>query len=181
MKLMDYSDADRSQLAAIFECSLESLDAILARYVAAAEEEYVSMILGQRVFTRGSDIREYRLFLLIQRVFVNRLPSERAICALFQTSTTQGRALLRAVLSKYQYQLQYTIETTLEALIQSASQDPESEVWSVTVDSECEIDALNRRLSGLDGTLPQVAKSRGLVGTYEIRNSAYEALKSSFS
>src|SRR5665213_2073062 len=90
--VMDLSADDRKQLAAIFDCDLASLDATLAKYHSAAEEEYVRMILGQRVFTRGTDIREYRMLLLIQHVFANRLPTERTICALFQTSTTQGRA-----------------------------------------------------------------------------------------
>jgi hypothetical protein len=55
------SNGDRNQLAAIFECEPDSLDALLAKNIAAAEEKYVSIFLQQRLFTRGSDIREYRL------------------------------------------------------------------------------------------------------------------------
>jgi hypothetical protein len=85
----------------------------VAKYADAAAEEYIRMILGQRVFTRGQDIREYRLYLLVKHVFAGKLPTEQQICSLFQTTTTQSRALLRAVMSKYQYELQEAIYDTL--------------------------------------------------------------------
>ncbi|HEY8788095.1 MAG TPA: hypothetical protein VIM10_03025 [Actinopolymorphaceae bacterium] len=95
-----YSPPERKQLAATLGCDAKDLTKTLKAYGEAASEEYVRMILGQKVFTRGTDIREYRLSLLITHVFGGRLPSEQLISALFQTTATQSRALLRAVMSK---------------------------------------------------------------------------------
>lgn len=69
------------------------------------------MFIGQRVFTRGRDIQEYRLFLLIRGPFGNTIPDDQMVCDLFQT-TTQSRALVRSVMSKYQYELSQAIILT---------------------------------------------------------------------
>ena len=176
---MKLSKAEKAQLAATFECSGPELPGHLKAYTDAAAEEYVRMILGQRVLTRGQDIREYRLFLMIIHVFGGVLPDERRISALFQTTTTQSRALLRAVMSKYQYELQSIIRTTLVETVRSATPDPGNpDVHNITVESENVIDALNREISGIDGTLPQIQKARRTVATYDVPKSSYEQLKS---
>lgn len=176
MAQMNLSDPEIDQLAQILDCEKEEVADGLQAFSDAATEEYVRMILGQRVFTRGQDVREYRLYLLIRHVFDGRLPSEQQISDLFQTTTTQSRALLRAVMSKYQYELHDAISATLNAALDDAEHDAETDTWSITVDSENVIDALNRRLASIDGTLPQIVRSRNTITTYEVKNSAYEKL-----
>jgi hypothetical protein len=171
-----YSEEERRQLAATLQCTVEALDGVLKAYTAAASEEYIRMILGQRVLTRGQDIREYRLSLLITHVFGGRLPSEQQISALFQTTTTQSRALLRAVMSKYQYELQDAIRASLRDELHKATRVQGTSEWLLTCDSENIIEALNREIVKVDGTLPQIRKSRGTVGAYDISNSTYDAL-----
>ena len=177
----DLTSADSNQLMVTFRCDADQLQDYIDRCSEAAKEEYLRMILGQRVFTRGSDIREWRLFLLIKYVFDGRLPSERAISGLFQTSTTQSRALLRAVMSKYQYELQESVNRTLGQTLRNAQQKKEGDPWSVTVDSENIIEALNRELAAIDGTLPPISKKRGSVIAYEIMNSSYQKLRDRYN
>lgn len=176
---MNLTTAERNQLSAILGCDRNMLTSTLRRYEDAAKEEWVRMILGQKVFTRGTDVREYRLFLMIQQVFGGRLPSEKTISGHFQTTTTQSRALLRAVMSKYQYELQGAIRDTLTDHLNGATQS-DDETWSMVVDSENVVEALNREVATIDGTLPQIAKSRGTVITYEIQNSTYVSLRQRF-
>src|SRR5207253_2749865 len=64
----------------------------LKAYAEAAVLEHIRMFIGQKVFTRGSDIREYRLFLLIDTAFNGFIPDEQTVCALFQCTVTQSRA-----------------------------------------------------------------------------------------
>lgn len=47
----------------------------------------------------------------------------------------------------------------------------------LTVDSSNLIEALNRVIASLDGTLPRIQKERGTVASFELERSAYEALK----
>ncbi len=133
------------------------------------------MMLGQRVLTRGQDIREYRLSLLIRFVFGGRLPSDQQISALFQTTITQSRALLRAVMSKYQYELKDAIRATLRDELQRAQLQQSGE-WLLTCDSENVIEAFNREIATVDGALPQVTRSRGTVGAYDIQASTHAVL-----
>jgi hypothetical protein len=67
---------EKKQLAAILGTTASNLDAALKPFAKAALEEYVRMFLGQRVFTRGSDAREFRLLLLIKHAFDNRFPDD---------------------------------------------------------------------------------------------------------
>ena len=74
-------------------------------------------------------------------------------------------------------ELQQAIDKTLREVLSRAQQDKVTKVWTVTVDSENVIAALNRRLATIDGTLPQISRAKNTITTYEIANSAYEALR----
>jgi hypothetical protein len=173
---VELSESERSQLAMILAVDPDDVDKALSRYGAAATEEYVRMMLGQRVFTRGQDVREYRLLLMIKHVFAPTLPSEQQVSRLFQTTTSQSRALLRAVMSKYQYELREVIHATLAGVLDRACYRDDDQVWEVTADAET-VAALNRELVAVDGTLPEVTHVVGTVGMYEIHPSAYHALR----
>jgi hypothetical protein len=168
------TEVERDQLAGILGSGVDELETRLVPYATAAVHEYVGMFLGQRVFTRGSDILEYRLFLLIRSAFDQRLPDEQRISALFQTSLTGSRSLLRSVMSKYQYELQSEIGKTLRETLEGAT--IEGDDFLVTLNSENVVEALNRLLGKLDGTLPSVSKKSGTVATYVVRASAYHRL-----
>jgi hypothetical protein len=173
------ADGERAQLAGILECSESELDATLSTYAHAALEEYARMFIGQRVFTRGSDIREYRLFLLIKTAFGNELPDEQRVCSLFQTTITQSRSLIRSVMSKYQYELQDAIDETLKSEVAGATRDGDD--WVVIVHSENIVEALNRVIGTIDGSLPQIEKKRGTVAGYVMKPSAYLRLCQHYS
>src|SRR6266498_4042564 len=117
--------SDSKQLAGIIGVKASQLDKAFEAFARAAVEEYVEMFLGKKVFTRGSDIREFRLFLLIRSAFGNKIPDEQKVCDLFQCSTTRARSLIRAVMSKYQYDLSEAIDDTLTATVEKISRDDE--------------------------------------------------------
>lgn len=178
---MELTPQEKTQLAAIFGCAVEDIGQELERYAAAAQEEYIRMILGQRVFTRGQDVREYRLVLMIRHAFGGRLPSETEVSARFQTTASQSRALLRAVISKYQYELHEPIQESLKAELAAAVEHPEVKGGRIlTVDSENVVDAFNRILASIDGTLPPVSRVRNSVSTFELQPSTYQALRKHF-
>jgi len=165
---------ERTQLAAILGCDVSNLDTALSSYGTAALEEYARMFLGQRVFTRGSDIMEYRLLLLTKGSFSGRLPDEQRVSALFQRSSTASRALIRAVLAKFQYELSGEIAATMRDSLNAVVDDEDS--WSFVVNSENIVEAMNRVLAVIDGTLPQVTKKPGMVTSYALKPSSYLAL-----
>jgi hypothetical protein len=167
--------SESKQLAGILGIKPAELAKALQPFAKSATEEYVRMFLGQRVFTRGRDALEFRLFLLIRGAFGNKIPDEKRVCALFQCSPTQARSLIRAVMAKYQYDLSEAIDATLTETVKQVSRDNEDEL-SVIINSENLVDALNITLASIDGSLPQVAKKKGTVSTYDVKESSYEKL-----
>jgi hypothetical protein len=73
------SQPEQVQLAGTLRVAVDDLREHLEAHANAAVEEYVRMFLGQRVYTRGSDIREYRLLLLIRHALGGRIPSEAGL------------------------------------------------------------------------------------------------------
>lgn len=176
---LNFDSTEREKLAGILQCTIDELDNKLQSYSAAALEEYCRMILGQKVFRRTQDIKEYRLFLLIQKVFGNKLPDDQEISRLFQTTPSESRSLVRSITSKYQYELQSAITNTLEEIINGARQN-EDHTFSVTVNSSTKIQELNNIIASLDGTLPVIIKEQGTVSSYIIKASSYKTLKKYF-
>lgn len=176
---LSLSPDEKTQLAGILQCQPNELDDLLAPYARAAVEEYTRMFIGQRVFTRGADIREYRLFLLIKEPFNSHIPDEQRVSDLFQTTASQSRSLVRSVMSKYQYELQDAINETLKQTVAEA--EAEDDDWTVTVNSENIVDALNRVIGSIDGSLPQIEKKRGTVSNYVVRRSSYTRLCERFN
>ena len=173
------TDQERKDLARILDCPQNKLAETLAPFASSALTEMATMFLGQKVFTRGSDILEYRLLLLIELAFDGKVPGEQQVSKLFQTTNAGSRALLRAVMSKYQYQLQDAIAGSLSQLLEKATGD-EGDVRTISVLNLNFVEELNRILAGIDPTLPPVTKRRGSVSTYDIPASSFAKLKASF-
>jgi hypothetical protein len=147
----------------------------LKSFAEAAVLEYARMFIGQKVFTRGSDIREYRLFLLIRTAFNNSIPDEQTVCALFQCTLSQSRGLLRAVMSKYQYELSEAIEGTLTALVGRVKKNKNGALV-VAINNESVVGELNKVLASVDSAQDQIARQTGKLATYELKPDAYKKL-----
>ncbi|HDZ9126326.1 TPA: hypothetical protein RUY84_002776, partial [Vibrio cholerae] len=105
------------------------------------------------------------------------IPDEKDVTHLFQTTLTESRSLIRAVISKYQYLLRDAIDQTMLTVLNAAEAETDASPYEVVIKSQNIVDELNRLISDIDGSLPSVTKKRGSVSTYEIKRSAYEQLK----
>jgi len=173
---LNLSEEDQGELRKIIGRTDSELDESLAPFASAAVEELITMFLGKRVFSRGSDILEYRLYLLIKHAFSFRIPNEQDVCRLFQTTSTGSRSLIRAVMSKYQYLLKDAIDGTLIDCLNKAEVTEGNESVTVAIHNANLVDELNRELAEIDSSLPPVQKKRGSVSTYELKPSAYTKL-----
>lgn len=178
--IINISEQDQEELAQILGCDRANLEEELQKYASAAIQEYVSMFLGQKVFKRGTDILEYRLFLLIEEAFENKVPDEQDVCKLFQSTSTEARSLIRSVISKYQYQLKTALDRTIKAILNNATRENEHNPYTVTINSQNVVEELNRQLASIDGSLTPVTKKRGSVSIYEIKPSSYARLCEKF-
>jgi hypothetical protein len=170
---LQLDDRERELLARILGCPKSKLEQELAPYATAALEEWTRMFIGERVYTRAGDLREYRLFLLIKHVW-KRVPVNRVVSALFQTTTAGSGTLVRNVLSKFRYELGDTLGGSLKATLEAARRLNEGEL-QLLVPSTNLVDALNERIEELDPSLPRLSPGDG-VASYRLRQSSYEAL-----
>ena len=173
---LELSDDEFQELSDIVGGTRTQLSGRLRKYATAAMLEYVTMILGQRVFRRASDIHEFRLFLLIEHVFDNEIPDEQAVCRLFQLTPTESRSLIRSVMAKYQYQLKTAIDKSMKSAVSGATAATSGDPFIATIKSRNVVDALNVILAELDGSLQTVSKKQGSVAEYEISPASYKAL-----
>lgn len=173
---LNLSKDEREKLASILDCEVSEISSKLGCYASAALMEYVSMMLGQKVFRRGSDMLEYRLFLLITTAFENTIPDEQDVCRIFQATSNESRSLIRSVMSKFQYQLKEAITASMKEVIESAESPGDGESYSVTIHSISIVDSLNVILARNDGGLQPVSKKRGSVSDYVISPSSYQTL-----
>jgi hypothetical protein len=175
------SNAEINTLAEILQCAPKDVPDILSKYSASALREYVDMISGKKVFKRGSDMLEYRLLLMIEEVFGNLIPEENTVSNIFQTTTSESRSLIRAIMSKYQYQLKIAIESSLRYIVKNSKQETAESDYTVVINSQNLVDELNLLLAQIDGNLPLVSKQRGSVSTFVIKPSSYKKLKEKLS
>ncbi|WP_423409016.1 hypothetical protein AABM38_02700 [Heyndrickxia sp. MSNUG] len=171
---IDLTEYEEVLLGQILQLSdNEVLEEVLNEYAKASFEEYIRMFMGQKVFTRGSDFKEYRLFLIIKNALQERIPNEEKVSSLFQLTSTESRSLIRSVMSKYQYELNGAIENSLKEALESAELTVNPHTFKGT---ENIITQLNRILSNLDGTLQPISKKSNTTSIYEIKPSSFNRL-----
>lgn len=175
---LELTKDEQTQLAAILGTTAAKLEEALAPFAQAALEEYARMFLGQRVFTRGSDAREFRLLLLIKHAFENRFPDDQRISDLFQTTLSESRSLIKSVSAKYQYELAGAKEATLKGVLDNAKQ--RDDIWLLSINSRTVVEQLNRDLVQLGSDLPPVRLKENTGSTYVVAASSFEKLREKY-
>lgn len=174
---VEIQNEEKELLKSILHCnSDEDLNNLLNQLGRSSFEEIRRMIIGQKVFTRGRDILEYRLFNLIKFFFDGEIPDEQKISDLFQITITESRAFIRSIMSKYQYDLKEIIFSTLKNQVENIQRDNNEGIYILSIQNHNFIDALNRILGSIDPTLPIIKKKPGTISTYLIKTSSYKKL-----
>ena len=165
----------------IFNCDDTGLEEKVTELAKASTLEYLDMVLGKRVFTRGQDMKEYKLFLLIKFFFGGYIPDEQTITTMFQTTTSESKSLLRSVMAKYQYELKESINNTIKNILENEVEYDESkDLYKVSKVGLNIVDEINNILSQINGSLTQVTKKRGASHIFEIPAASYEELCNRF-
>ncbi|HAM98449.1 MAG TPA: hypothetical protein DCQ26_07535 [Marinilabiliales bacterium] len=174
---LNFENSEKELLKSILHCDTEAkLNDKLNKLSRSAFEEIRKMVIGQKVFTRGRDILEFRLFNLISYYFEGKIPDEQKICDLFQITATESRAIVRSIMSKYQYDLKETISSSLKEQVQNIIKDENLDFYRLSIQNQFFKDELNKILGNMDTSLPIIEKERGTISTYIIQPSSYENL-----
>lgn len=118
---LEVSDGDLDRLESATGVARGKLDKDLPGHAKAAFAEYIEQYLGRRALSRGSDILEHRLHLLIRHAYANQVPTEAQVSGLFQTTPAQSKTLIRNTLSKYRFDLDAALKATIKATLESGT------------------------------------------------------------
>jgi len=152
--------------------------------VKAAVQEYLDMLSGEKVFSKASDIKEYRLLLLIENVF-EEMPSEMVVANLFQLKRSEARTLIKNVDAKYRRRLNNKLEQNLKKLVNSIDEvKNDKDETTFYCESQYQIDKLNERLlsykpAGTENSqnLSMIWRDKQVIKLYHISRNSLKVLR----
>ncbi|KQM79199.1 hypothetical protein ASE74_01115 [Pedobacter sp. Leaf216] len=172
---LNLSNDEELLLSKILKCTQIQLPDNLSRIGNAALNEYVKMFTGDKVFTRGKDMLEYRLINLIQSYYQGRIPAEDEISGIFQTSQVESRTMLKAISSKYQYILEAVIKESLKNKLDIDARKNGNSDFRISIDGSFFRDGYNKILARVATHAPLV-KDNTTTSVYIIKNGEYAYL-----
>ncbi|MBZ9740683.1 hypothetical protein [Mesorhizobium sp. CO1-1-4] len=179
---IELSDSDQAALATALGCPPNELQQELFRHALAALHEHVECYLGRRASTRGNDILEYRLALLIGHAFKNKIPSDATVSRLFQTTLTASRTLIRNALAKYRIQLVDASAASAKAVLETATwPGGNGDDYLANNPAANVVDLLNQRLLVEDPTMKRIGRVPESGGVYAINKYSYDKLCGAFN
>lgn len=170
---------DEKALLAVLGGNAAGLNAKLNDHAKAALSEYVECYVGRRAYSRGSDILEHRLSLLVKHAFKGKIPTAAEVADLFQTTLSASRTLIRNTFSKYRFELDgVAVEAAKDVLEHVTWSSKDECLAKITAPHLVEI--FNRRLLTKDAGFKEITRTQGAVGTYAIAGDAYAELCTAF-
>jgi hypothetical protein len=178
---IEITPEDVGLLADVLDCSKDEVPRYLAGHAKAALWEYLEAYLGRRAFSRGSDILEHRLALLIKHAYGNRIIGEAEVSRLFQSTLPTSRSLLRSALSKYRFDLAKAAETSVRIVLEGAKWSEDDNQYTVNIGARNLVDFLNQRLEAEYTGQRAISAAKDCIGTYAIAPGSYDGLCKAFN
>ncbi|MBP2236327.1 hypothetical protein J2Z31_002841 [Sinorhizobium kostiense] len=169
------SDDDAVALADTLGCTPEDVGENLQLYAPAALREYVEMFAGQAMMS-VSDMRERRLLAILLALPAANFPTDERIARLFNLTSLQGRALLRATLSRHRARLKGTMEAAARRFI-GACQGEAGAEREARFPNAVVIEMLNAQLSAANAPRSPIRRKPGTFDTYLVANGAFIELQ----
>ncbi len=152
----------------------KELSHCLSRIGRSAMEEYLEMILGRQLPTRANEIYERRLFHLLKKYYIGRIPNEAEIAGLFQIKLSSSKTLLRNVKTKFKFDLEEEINNTIKDTLLNANHI--GSVFRIVVQCENILEELQQTVSINAPQLDQITKMKGSAGVYTIPEDTFDLL-----
>lgn len=174
---LEVDDADLDRLANATGIARANLAAGLQGHAKAAFAEYLEQYVGRRALSRGADILEHRLHLLIRHAFANEVPVDTQVSSLFQMTSSQSRTLIRNTLSKYRFDLEHALKATVRAVLEGAEFDDGS--FRLTIRSAQVVDVLKARLEQFHPDEVPLTRTPE-ASTWSLKRASYRKLCADF-
>lgn len=147
----------------------------IKKVVFAALTEYKEMFLGMSLPSRADEIRQHRLFYLIENYYVDRIPSESEVSSMFQLTQTRSKSLIRAVMTRFHYQLESQILDTLKKEIENKIEG-EDDTYQLVIKSDIVVEELNLIIDRVAPSLDRIKRVQNSARTYSISKRSYDKI-----
>lgn len=147
----------------------------LQKLTLSALSEMKQMLLGDGLPTRADEIMIHRLYHLIEHYFVDHIPSEAQVSAMFQFTSGKSKSLLRNTLTRFNYYLRHHRLNTLAELLESGEQDAFGN-YILTIHSDTLVDELNFIISQEAPTLDPLKKQPNTARNYKVTGDSFAIL-----
>ncbi|MCO5966545.1 hypothetical protein [Sinorhizobium meliloti] len=171
----DLSDDNAAAFADTLGCAPGEVGETLQLFAPAALREYVEMFAGQALGS-VSDMRERRLVAILLALPPESFPTDERIARLFNLTSLQGRALLRATLSRHRARLKGTMEAAARRFI-AACQGDEGAERVARFPNAVVIEMLNAQLAAANAPRSPIRRKPGTFDTYLVANGAFLELQ----
>ena len=171
-------EINASRLIKAFKCDDAQLREKIGDFAKAACVEYVNMAEGTKVFTRFSDLQEYRLYLLVKYFFSGNIPGEQTICSLLKIQYGSARGLIRSMLSRYRSDIEECVEANCIHLLKSCKKiDTNDGAYRiVAIESSNLASELNDVLASIGSDQAPLKKMPNTMSNYRIEENSYREL-----
>lgn len=174
----DLSEDESEAIAYTLGCDAQQIAGLLEAYAKAAFREYTEMLSGQAMIS-VTDLRERRLVAILLSLPTERFPTDERIAQLFNLTSGQGRALLRAALSRHRNVLKPIMEAAARRFVatcQDAIANDEDE-REARFPNAVTIETLNAQLAASDAPRKPIRRKVGTFDTYVVSNGAFTELQ----
>lgn len=172
---LDLSDDEAAAAADTLGCDPADLAQHLQPYGPAALREYVEMLAG-RAMTSVPDLRERRLVAILMALPPADFPTDERIAQLFNLTSAQGRALLRATLSRHRNRLKRVMEAAARRFI-AACQGHAGAEREARFPNAVVIEMLNGQLATATSPRAPIRRKPDTFDTYVVANGAFNELQ----
>lgn len=167
-----------SKLDSTMHCGADSREANLNKYAKAAFCEYTYMTAGDKVFTRFTDLQEYRLYLLVKNYFEGLIPSDQMVASFFHIPYTRAQSLTRSMVSRYRNELDSAMCDTAREILSKAQEGEDDRVKGriVPIRNGNMLEELNDVIASKGSDNKPITKQKNTMSNYIIPESSFELL-----
>jgi len=173
------SKEKKAELLRKFDLSEGKLEELIQKIAKCSTSDYLGMFLGKPLPTRAKEIRLDRLIRVIDAIYIERLPKETEISALFQISTQESKKLLQEMRFRYSDKYERLIIIAIRNILSKATERGNSCETAITSPT-----ILNRLKETIDinrPTFSPIRKKPSTSNLYIIPMDTFDFLSEFFS
>jgi len=176
---VNLTENDKKRLKSIFTYlnnynETEIIEGILL----AAKNEYLDQFLKDGNRSTVGEIRQHKLFLLVQDVYKGRIPSEVEVASIFKIPISGAKTLIRNMRSRYQFEIEDYLKKTINDILDQIDEDKvEDGYFHFYIRSSFMYGEMNQIIELKDQNCEKIKKYNNISSLYKISIESKQLLE----